>query len=66
MANKYKIYLDVCCLNRPFDDQTQPRIRLETEAILEIISRCRTGEWELLSSTALESEIARTPDLTRK
>ncbi|NJL10424.1 MAG: type II toxin-antitoxin system VapC family toxin [Calothrix sp. SM1_7_51] len=66
MAKKYKIYLDVCCLNRPFDDQTQPRIRLETEAILEIISRCRTGEWELLSSTALESEIARTPDLTRR
>jgi predicted nucleic acid-binding protein len=66
MAKKYKIYLDVCCLNRPFDDQTQPRIRLETEAILEIVSRCRTGEWELLSSTALESEIARTPDLTRR
>ncbi|WP_420642969.1 hypothetical protein [Candidatus Leptofilum sp.] len=28
-----KIYLDVCCLNRPFDDQTQDRMRLETEAI---------------------------------
>ncbi len=66
MPNKYKIYLDVCCLNRPFDDQTQPRIRLETSSILEIVSRCRTGEWELLSSTALESEIARTPDLTRR
>ena len=66
MAKEYTVYLDVCCLNRPFDDQTQPRIRLETEAILEIISRCRTGEWKLLSSTALESEIARTPDLTRR
>ncbi|BAZ16869.1 hypothetical protein NIES4071_87470 [Calothrix sp. NIES-4071] len=66
MVKKYKIYLDVCCLNRPFDDQTQPRIRLETEAILEIISRCRTEEWELLSSTALELEIARTPDLKRR
>lgn len=66
MAKKYKIYLDVCCLNRPFDDQTQPRIYLETEAILEIISRCQTGEWELVSSTALESEIAKTPDITRR
>ena len=28
------IYLDVCCLNRPFDDQTQERIRLESEAVL--------------------------------
>lgn len=26
------IYLDVCCLNRPFDDQTQERIFLEAEA----------------------------------
>jgi predicted nucleic acid-binding protein len=66
MAKKYKIYLDVCCLNRPFDDQTQSRIRLEAEAVLEIISRCRTGEWELLTSTALESEIARTPDFSRR
>jgi len=24
-----KIYLDVCCLNRPFDDQVQDRVRLE-------------------------------------
>ncbi len=62
----YKIYLDVCCLNRPFDDQTQPRIRLESEAILDIIKRCKSGEWELISSTALETEIARTPDLTRR
>jgi len=27
-----RVYLDLCCLNRPFDDQTQERIRLETEA----------------------------------
>ncbi|MBD2388732.1 type II toxin-antitoxin system VapC family toxin [Cylindrospermum sp. FACHB-282] len=66
MGKKYKIYLDVCCLNRSFDDQTQPRIRLETEAILEILSRCRDGEWELVSSTALESEIAQTPDVARR
>ncbi len=28
-----RIYFDVCCLNRPFDDQSQQRIRLEAEAI---------------------------------
>ena len=27
-----RIYLDTCCLQRPLDDQTQPRIRVETEA----------------------------------
>jgi len=25
-----KVYLDACCLNRPFDDQSQDRIRLES------------------------------------
>ncbi len=33
MSQNYRIYLDACCLNRPFDDQTQPRIALETQAI---------------------------------
>ena len=28
------IYLDNCCYNRPFDDQTQERIHLESEVIL--------------------------------
>lgn len=28
------LYLDICCLKRPFDDQAQPRVRLETEAVL--------------------------------
>ena len=66
MNKQYRIYLDVCCLNRPFDDQTQWRIRLETEAILEIINHCLSGKWQLVSSTALELEIARTPDINRR
>ena len=62
----YKIYLDVCCLNRPFDDQTQSRIRLEAEAIFSILTRCQNRDWELISSTALSSEIAQTPSPTRR
>jgi len=31
-----KIYMDVCCLNRPFDDQKQDRIRVESDAVLAI------------------------------
>jgi hypothetical protein len=30
---KKKLYLDVCCYNRPFDDQTVDAIRLEAEAV---------------------------------
>jgi hypothetical protein len=39
MAKSYLIYLDVCCLNRPFDDWTQERIRLEGQTILDIFKR---------------------------
>lgn len=56
-----KIYLDVCCLNRPFDDQAQDRIRLESEAVLSILSRCQLGEWELVKSDALDLEMAKSP-----
>ncbi|WP_418648223.1 hypothetical protein ACNQFN_05640 [Thauera butanivorans] len=37
-----KIYLDVCCSNRPFDDQSQTRIRLETEA--KLVLQVEAGE----------------------
>ncbi|MGB7159833.1 MAG: hypothetical protein WBD40_17330 [Tepidisphaeraceae bacterium] len=32
------IYLDMCCLKRPFDDQSQPRIRIEAEAVLGLLA----------------------------
>jgi hypothetical protein len=34
MSKIYKIYLDVCCLNRTLDDLEQSRIRLEAEAVI--------------------------------
>ena len=33
------IYIDVCALSRPFDDQSFLRIRLETEALNLILSK---------------------------
>ena len=57
-----RIYLDVCCLNRPFDDQSRERIRLETEAVLSILNLCQIGEWELVKSEATELEISKIPD----
>ena len=61
-----RIYLDACCVNRPYDDQTQDRIRLESEAILLIIQHCQSGEWEWVSSEALAFEIEKIPDPERK
>ncbi len=57
-----KIYLDVCCLNRPFDDQTQDRIHLEAEAILSILNHSRTAGWSVISSDAIDYEISKMPD----
>jgi predicted nucleic acid-binding protein len=60
-----KIYFDTCCLNRPFDDQTQVRIRLEAEAVLGILGRIENGELEWIGSEVLMDEIAQTFDAQR-
>jgi predicted nucleic acid-binding protein len=61
-----KIYLDTCCLNRPFDDQSQERIRLETEAVAIILGRITQKQWLWLGSQALEIEIEHTPDFDQQ
>lgn len=66
MSKQYKIYMDVCCFNRPFDDLSQSRFRLEAEAIITIINHCQSGEWILITSTALDSEVARTPNSMKR
>jgi len=59
-----KIYLDACCLCRPFDNQNVHRIYLESEAIKKILARC-TRDWTLVGSDALSFEISRIPDERR-
>jgi predicted nucleic acid-binding protein len=61
-----KVYLDVCCLNRPFDDQTQDRIHLEAEAVLLILTHVERGRWHWIGSEALNYEIKQTPDAERR
>jgi len=60
------IYFDVCCLNRPFDDQSQARIRLEAEAVLMVLARCESGDWEWINSEVIDLEIKQTPDPERR
>ncbi len=61
-----RLYLDACCLNRPFDDQSQLRVRLETEAIRTILQLCEDGVHEWIGSTVLRYELGRTPDDKRR
>ncbi|AOY80593.1 MAG: PIN domain-containing protein [Moorea sp. SIO1G6] len=65
MAESYLIYLDVCCLNRPFDDWRQDRIRLEGQTILDIFKRFYSEEWKLVSSEAIEAELNRMVNLDK-
>ena len=51
-----KIYLDNSCFNRPFDDQKQLRIKLETEAKLDIQERIFKKEIKLTWSYILDFE----------
>lgn len=61
-----KIYLDNCCFNRPFDDQSQIRIRLEAEAKLKIQADIHDGNFELVWSYILEAENMANPFEERK
>lgn len=56
------IYIDVCALSRPFDEQRYLRIRLETEAVNLILSKVRTGNYRLLVSPVHRIEIEAIPD----
>jgi len=51
-----RIYLDNCCFNRPFDDQTLFRVRIETEAKLYIQELVRQGTIEIVWSYVLDYE----------
>ena len=56
-----KIYLDTSVYNRPFDDQTQPRIWLETLALALILQLVEAGEATLVNSSVLEFENSQNP-----
>lgn len=57
-----RIYLDVCCLNRPFDDQSQERIRLESEAVKLVLDLVAKDLHAWISSEAVEYEVSRHPN----
>ena len=61
-----RIYLDNCCFNRRFEDQTQERIHLESEAILTILKHGQLGEYSIVGSDILKLEIDRMHDDIKK
>ena len=54
-----RVYLDNCCYNRPYDDQAQIRISLESQAKLQIQEMITQGDLELVASFMLTYENSR-------
>ena len=61
-----RVYLDNCCYNRPFDQQTQLRIQLETITKLAVQLLMATGVVQYVWSKALDYEISFNPFPKRK
>lgn len=51
------IYLDVCAMCRPFDDQSLMRIRLETDAFFLILRGIQNGNYDMIVSPVHQKEI---------
>jgi len=61
-----KVYLDNCCFNRPYDDQSHLRIRLEAEAKLNIQEEIRNRAYVLVWSYMLDYENSKNPFRERR
>jgi hypothetical protein len=61
-----RLYLDNCMFNRPFDDQSNIKILLETEAKLKIQENIRLGTYELVWSYILDYENSKNPFRERR
>jgi predicted nucleic acid-binding protein len=60
------VYLDVCCLKRPFDDTRAERVRREAEAVASILEGVGQGRFRLVHSPAHDFENERNPREDRR
>lgn len=61
-----RVYLDICCYNRPFDDQSNLLVMLEAEAKLFIQKEIKDGKIDLVWSFVLDYENSKNPYNDRK
>jgi hypothetical protein len=48
-----RLYLDCCCFNRPFDDLSQIRVRLEAEAVEWILEESRSERFTIVTRSRI-------------
>ena len=61
-----KVYLDHCAYNRPFDDQRNIKVQLETSAKLYIQEQIKYGKYELVWSYMSDIENSVNPNIESK
>ena len=64
--SRKKLYLDVCTLCRPFDDQNIMRIRLETDAFYLILQNIQNKLYEMVVSPVHFKEIETIEELRER
>ena len=66
MTKHMRVYLDNCCYNRPFDNQGQFKVLLETLSKLDIQRQMRDGVVEYVWSEVLDFEVGKSRFVDRK
>jgi predicted nucleic acid-binding protein len=61
-----KLYVDLCVYNRPFDDQGQPRIVVETVEFMFLLEKAINKEMTIINSFVLEYENSKSPLIDRR
>ncbi|MFH1706913.1 MAG: PIN domain-containing protein [Planctomycetota bacterium] len=61
-----RIYLDVCTISRPFDDQNDVQIRLETDAYMLILKAVQRKQYAMIISPAHIHEIAANSNIVER
>ncbi len=61
-----KLYLDNCCYNRPFDDLTNQKNYIESQAIIVILDLYKKDKLDIYKSKILDYEINQMKSITKK
>ena len=59
---QWRVYMDSCCFNRPYDDLSDAMVFMESEAVITIIDQCEQHELFICGSDVLVDEINRITD----
>lgn len=61
-----RVYLDICCFKRPFDDATVERVRREAGRVAAVLEAVQHGRVQLVRSPAYDFENERNPREDRR